>query len=46
MYPGIQQELNEGKLLLEWDQSKGKAPAPLLKVNTIINNMLIGTVRK
>lgn len=31
MYPEIQKELDEGKLLLEWDSSKGKAPVPLLK---------------
>ena len=31
MYPEIQKELDEGKLLLEWDNSKGKPPAPLLK---------------
>ena len=31
MYPEIQKELDEGKLLLEWDNSKGKAPVPLLK---------------
>lgn len=31
MYPEIQKELDEGKLLLEWDSSKGKPPVPLLK---------------
>jgi DNA polymerase I len=31
MYPEIQKELDEGKLLLEWDNSKGKPPVPLLK---------------
>jgi DNA polymerase-1 len=31
MYPEIQKELDEGKLLLEWDNSKGKPPQPLLK---------------
>jgi DNA polymerase I len=31
MYPEIKQEIEEGKLLLEWDRSKGEAPAPLLK---------------
>lgn len=31
MYPEIQKELDEGKLLLEWDNSKGKNPVPLLK---------------
>ena len=32
MYPNIKKEIEEGKLLLEWDKSKGEAPAPLLKV--------------
>jgi hypothetical protein len=32
MYPEIQKELDEGKLLLEWDNSKGAPPLPLLKV--------------
>lgn len=31
MYPEIKKEIEEGKLLLEWDRSKGDAPAPLLK---------------
>jgi len=31
MYPEIQKDLDEGKLLLEWDHSKGAAPVPLLK---------------
>ena len=31
MYPEIQKELDQGALLLEWDNSKGKAPVPLLK---------------
>jgi len=32
MYPKIKEELDEGTLLLEWDNSKGKPPSPLLKV--------------
>ena len=32
MYPYIKQEIEEGKLLLEWDKAKGEAPVPLLKV--------------
>lgn len=31
MFPHIKKEVDEGKLLLEWDSSKGKAPAELLK---------------
>jgi DNA polymerase-1 len=31
MYPEIQKELEAGQLLLEWDNSKGKPPFPLLK---------------
>lgn len=31
MYPEIQKDLDQGKILLEWDSSKGKAPLPLLK---------------
>ncbi len=31
MYPEIQKEIENGNLLLEWDKSKGNAPAPLLK---------------
>lgn len=26
MFPKIRKEVEEGKLLLEWDKSKGKAP--------------------
>lgn len=31
MYPEIKKEIEEGKLLLEWDKNKGSPPAPLLK---------------
>lgn len=31
MYPNIKKEVSEGKVLLEWDKSKGKAPCPLIK---------------
>lgn len=31
MYPQIKKEVDEGKVLLEWDKSKGAAPAPLIK---------------
>lgn len=31
MYPNIRKEVNEGKVLLEWDKSKGIAPVPLIK---------------
>ena len=31
MYPELAQKVKEGKLLLEWDNSKGTPPAPLLK---------------
>lgn len=31
MYPQLQQEIAEGKLLLEWNKKQGTAPAPLLK---------------
>jgi DNA polymerase I len=31
MYPQIAKEVESGKILLEWDSSKGEAPAPLLK---------------
>jgi hypothetical protein len=46
MYPGIQKDLTEGKVLLEWDHSKGKAPAPLLKVNLNLNNIIAGKICK
>jgi DNA polymerase-1 len=32
MYPEIAEAVAKGKVLLEWDKSKGKPPAPLLKV--------------
>jgi hypothetical protein len=32
MYPEIAEAVASGKVLLEWDKSKGKPPAPLLKV--------------
>lgn len=31
MYPHIKKEVEEGKVLLEWDYSKGKPPVPLIK---------------
>ena len=31
MYPNIKKELEEGKVLLEWDYSQGKPPLPLIK---------------
>uniref|UniRef100_A0A6B2KXQ9 WWE domain-containing protein n=1 Tax=Arcella intermedia TaxID=1963864 RepID=A0A6B2KXQ9_9EUKA len=31
MYPAIQEAINSGKVLLEWDSTKGKSPVPLLK---------------
>ena len=31
MYPEIKKEIENGTLLIEWDKSKGKPPAPLLK---------------
>ena len=31
MYPEIAKEIEEGKLLLEWDKSKGAPPVPLVK---------------
>jgi DNA polymerase I len=31
MYPEIQQKLDAGEILLEWDFSKGEPPVPLLK---------------
>lgn len=31
MFPNIKKEVDEGKVLLEWDKSKGAPPAPLLK---------------
>ena len=31
MYPKLKEEIEKGELLLEWDRSKGEAPAPLLK---------------
>lgn len=31
MYPQIKKEVDEGKVLLEWDKSKGAAPVPLIK---------------
>eukprot|EP00347_Sterkiella_histriomuscorum_P005807 403355195 len=31
MYPEIKKDLESGEILLEWDNSKGKAPKPLLK---------------
>ena len=31
MYPDIQAELDNGTIFLEWDNSKGKPPVPLLK---------------
>jgi len=31
MYPELRKRVEEGKLLLEWDSSKGNPPAPLLK---------------
>lgn len=31
MFDYIKKDIDEGKVLLEWDKSKGEAPAPLLK---------------
>ena len=31
MYDYIKKDLEEGKILLEWDKSKGEPPVPLLK---------------
>lgn len=31
MFDYIQKDVDEGKVLMEWDSSKGQAPAPLLK---------------
>jgi DNA polymerase-1 len=31
MYPDIKKEVEEGKLLLEWDKKNGPPPVPLLK---------------
>ena len=31
MYPEIQKAVEKGEVLLEWDSTKGQAPAPLLK---------------
>lgn len=31
MYEKIRKEIEEGKLLLEWDESQGEAPLPLVK---------------
>ncbi len=31
MYDYIRKDIEEGKILLEWDKSKGPAPVPLLK---------------
>jgi len=31
MYPYIKKEMEEGKVLLEWDYSKGDPPMPLIK---------------
>lgn len=31
MYDYIKKDLEAGKVLLEWDKSKGQAPVPLLK---------------
>lgn len=31
MYPHIKEDINNGKVILEWDKSQGEAPAPLLK---------------
>ena len=31
MYPHIKQKVDAGEVLLEWDNSKGQAPAPILK---------------
>lgn len=31
MYDYIKKDLEEGKILLEWDRSKGDPPVPLLK---------------
>lgn len=39
MYPEIKKEIEEGKVLLEWDNSKGKPPVPLLKVYYNINKL-------
>ena len=31
MFPHIKKEVDEGRVLLEWDHSKGKPPVPLIK---------------
>jgi hypothetical protein len=31
MHPEIKKEIEEGKLLLEWDKKKGPSPLPILK---------------
>ena len=31
MYPHIREELEKGKILLEWDSAKGAPPLPLVK---------------
>ena len=31
MYPNIRQEIDENKLLIEWDKSQGESKIPLLK---------------
>ena len=31
MYPEIKKEIEENKILLEWDKKKGQSPVPLLK---------------
>jgi hypothetical protein len=31
MYPEIKKEIEEGKILLEWDKKKGPSPLPILK---------------
>jgi hypothetical protein len=37
MFPEIQKAVNEGKVLLEWDKSKGECPKPLIKVRNTIS---------
>jgi DNA polymerase I len=34
MYPHVKQAVNDNKVLLEWDYSKGTPPVPLIKVNS------------
>ena len=31
MYANIKKEVEEGKVLLEWDKTKGQPPVPLIK---------------